>query len=66
MKNLIATGAYGRTAKLVDWEAGLDFQIFENGPYFSRRDCKYLKHDGYTSIKFCCLITGESLFQVEL
>ena len=66
MKRLIVVGAYGRTAKLADWEAGLDFQIFNRGAYFSRRDTKLLKQDGYSSIQFCSLQTGEILFTVEL
>jgi hypothetical protein len=66
MKTLIVTGAYGRTAKEADWVKGLDFQIFERGPYFSIRDWKYIQADGYTKIAFCDLRTGETLFTVEL
>ena len=66
MKTLIVVGAYGRTAKEVDWVKGLDFQIFENGPYFSNRDTTYIKRDGYSKIAFCDLRTGKTLFTVEL
>ena len=66
MKTLIVTGAYGRIATEADWIKGLDFRIFDRGAYFSIRDWKLLKQDGYTKIAFCDLRTGETIFCVEL
>lgn len=59
MKTLVALPAYNRSYPATnagsdkcadDWEAGLDFKIF-NGPYFSIRDIKTLKNEGYGLIK---------------
>lgn len=66
MNPLVATGAYGRKANQKDWDDGKDFQIFPRGAYFSKRDCKLLKQDGYNIIGFCDLKTGEILFTVEI
>lgn len=52
MNTLLVTGAYGRRASKADWLNGLDFQIYNRGAYFSIRDCKLLKQDGYTHITF--------------
>lgn len=55
-KTLYAGPAYFRSYKtesdvLRDWNDGKDFKIVAGGPYFSNRDIKLLKDDGYTKIE---------------
>lgn len=47
-----AKGAYGRVAKLEDWDSGKDFQCLATGQYFSVRDIEYLRKQGYADIAF--------------
>jgi hypothetical protein len=48
---LHAQGAYGRTASEADWDTGKDFRVV-GGSYFSKRDTKLLKQQGYNRIVF--------------
>jgi hypothetical protein len=50
-KRVYATGAYGRSAKRADWEAGKDFK-FVAGPYFSIRDVPQMREMGVEEIEF--------------
>lgn len=59
MQTLYAKGAYGRTAKREDWDAGKDFQVWfgipgqwQPGPYFSNRDIPELQRADYCEIIF--------------
>lgn len=63
MKTLSAMGAYGRKANRMDWENGKDFRSY-GGAYFSRRDVKLLKDEGYTHVEF--KHGGFTVFVVEL
>jgi hypothetical protein len=55
---LMATPAYGRSyetieAAIADWNAGKDFRQFElPGLYFSSRDAKVVKAEGYVAVEF--------------
>ena len=62
---LTAQGAYGRNAVESDWKDGKDFKIL-SGPYFSIRDIKALKADGYTHIQFIDSKYGCNAFIVIL
>jgi hypothetical protein len=61
---LFCCGAYGRKATSEDWLAGKDFKVIPGGPYFSLRDRKLLKKDGYKTVHF--MADGIVLFTVEL
>ena len=68
MTTLLATGAYGRTASKPDWLKGFDFRVrlLAGGPYFSIRDTKAMRENGFNEILFCDIATGEILFKVTL
>lgn len=48
---LIARGAFGRVADKADWDSGKDFKS-EWGPYFSVRDCDFLRNQKVHTIVF--------------
>lgn len=69
VKMLVALPAYNRNydtseACANDWEGGKDFKI-ANGPYFSIRDVKLMKDQGYTKV---CIVQpyGGVLLEVTL
>jgi hypothetical protein len=53
--SFVAVQAYGRRSTNEDnvrkqWEDGKDFQDMSTGQYFSKRDVKYIRQQGFTNV----------------
>jgi hypothetical protein len=53
--NIVAVQAYNRRFTNPEvikkhWTDGKDFQVLDTGQYFSSRDAKLLKSDGFTNV----------------
>jgi hypothetical protein len=69
-KVIRAEGAYGTlyhegVAVLAYWNAGKDFRVIFDGPYFSNRDSNRMRQDGFRYVDIYNY-RGEKLLRIEL